>query len=151
MATLTKLVGAQYPLVAVFTFNWNDAFTNVAGSSTTFGAAAPGAFDFITMPPGSMVIGGRVLVETAAAGNTSTVDIGDSDDPDRYTETAAIDLADPDAPASGFEMLGDGKVYDGTQALRLTFANGGALSAGKAHVIVTFIMTGRINENVKTT
>ena len=151
MATLTKLHGVQYPLCSVFTFNATDAFTNTAGTSTTFGAASPGAFDFITMPPNSMVIGGRVIVETIAADNTSTVDIGDSDDTDRYTETAAINLADADAPASGFEMLGDGKVYDGTQALRLTFANGGAVTATKAHVIVWFVMTGRINENVKTT
>ena len=151
MAVLTKEVGAQYPLTAKFTFNAADSMINTGGTSKTFGDATPGAFDVFYPPPGAMVIGGRVLVETAAADNTSTVDVGDSDDTDRYTEAGAIDLADPDAPASGFDLLGDGKVYDGSQAIRLTFANGGAVTATKAHVIVTMVMNGRQNENLKTT
>jgi len=151
MANLTKLRGAQYPLTTVFTFNASDTMDNTSDVSKTFGDATPGAFDIFYPPPGAMVIGGRVIVETAAADNTSTVDIGDSDDADRYTETAAINLADPDAPASGFEMLGDGKIYDGSQAIRLTFANGGAVTATKAHVVITMVMTGRQNENLKTT
>lgn len=151
MAVLTKLHGAQYPLTALFTFNAADSMTNTGAASKTFGDATPGAFDIFYPPPGAMVIGGRVIIETVAAGNTSTVDVGDSDDTDRYTEANPIDLADPDAPASGFDMLGDGKVYDGSQAIRLTFANGGAVTATKAHVIISMVMVGRSNENLKTT
>lgn len=151
MALKTKLPNAQTVLSAVFTFNWDDTFVNNAGTLTTFGAAAPGAFDFFTPPPGAIVIGGAVKVETAAAGNTSTVIVGDSDDTNRYTETGAIDLADPDAPATGFDMLGDHKVYNGAQAVSMTLANGGALSAGKIHIVVNFIVPGRASENLKTT
>jgi hypothetical protein len=151
MAVLTKVVNAQYPIVVCFTANAADSMVNTSGTSKTFGDATPGAFDIFTPPPGAIVIGGVVKVETIAAGSTSTVDVGDSDDTDRYTETGAIDLADADAPASGFEQLGDHKVYNGSQAIRITMANGGALSALKFHVIVTMIIPGRARENLKTT
>lgn len=150
-ALLKKLSNAQYPLTGVFTFNFDDTMVNTAGVTKAFGDAAPGAFDIMTPPVGAIVISGAVKVETAAVGNTSTVDVGDSDDTDRYTETAPIDLADPDAPASGFEQLGDHKVYSGAQAIRITMANGGALTALKAHIIVTMIVPGRATENLKTT
>lgn len=151
MAKLLKLPNAQYPIVGVFTFNMTDTMLNTSSVETAFGAASGTVYDVMTPPPGAIVIGGVVKVETAVTGNTSTVDIGDSDDTDRYTETAAIDLADPDAPASGFEMLGDHKVYDGSQAIRLTIANGGAVTVGKVHVIVNMVVPGRANENLKTT
>ena len=151
MALLTKVAGAQYPLSVVFSFNWDDTMLNTSSAATAFGAATGTTFDIFYPPPGAIVIGGVVKVETLAAGSTSTVDIGDSDDTDRYTETGAIDLTDADAPASGFEQLGDHKVYSGAQAIRLTIANGGALTAGKAHVVVNMIVPGRVNENLKTT
>lgn len=149
--TLKKLTGVQTVLSAVFSASYDDTMVNTAGVSKTFGDATPGAFDIITLPPGAIVIGGAVKVETAAAGNTSTVDVGDSDDTDRYTETNPIDLADADAPVTGFDLLGDHKVYAGNQAVRITLTNGGALSAGRFHVIVNFIVPGRTSENVKTT
>lgn len=151
MATLTKAVTVQYPITAVFSFNASDSMVNVAGDLVTFGDAAPGAFDILTPPPGSFVIGGVVKVETVAAGNTSTADIGDSDDTNRYTETAPVNLADADAPATAFDQLGDHKVYDGSQAIRMTITNGGAVTATKAHVVVTMVIQGRANENLKTT
>jgi hypothetical protein len=151
MSLLKKVTGAQYPITAIFSFQASDTMVNAAGATVSFGDAAPGAFDIFYPPPGAMVIGGGVKIETVAVGNTQTVDIGDSDDTDRYTETGAIDLADPDAPWTGFEMLGDHKVYDGSQAIRVTFANGGAVTATKAHIIVTMVMIGRANENLKTT
>lgn len=151
MALLKKLTSGQYPIVAVFSFNYDDSMVNTSSVEKTFGDATPGAFDILTPPPGAIVIGGSVKVETAAAGNTSTVDVGDSDDTDRYTETAPVDLADPDGPVTAFDMLGDHKVYNGSQAIRATFTNGGALSALKAHIIVSMIIPGRANENLKTT
>lgn len=151
MAKLSKLPNAQWPIVGVFTFNMTDTMLNTSSVETAFGAASGTVFDIMTPPPGAVVISGVVKVETAVTGNTSTADIGDSDDTDRYTETAAVDLADPDAPASSFEMLGDHKVYDGSQAIRLTIANGGAVTVGKVHVVVSMVVPGRANENLKTT
>lgn len=151
MALLKKLPNAQWPIVGVFSFSAADTMVNVAGSEVAFGAAAPGSFDIMTPPPGAIVIDGSVKVETPAVGSTSTVDVGDSDDPDRYTETNPVDLADADAPYTAFDMLGDHKVYDGSQAIRITMANGGALSALKAHIVVVMIVPGRASENLKTT
>lgn len=148
--TLKKLPNAQYPIVGIFSFNFDDTMVNVAGVSKTFGDAAPGSFDIMTPPPGSIVIGGSVKVETPAAGNTSTVDVGDSDDTDRYTETAPVDLAVADAPFTAFDMLGNHKVYNGSQAIRITLANGGALSALKAHIVIILATPGKANENLKT-
>lgn len=151
MALLKKLASAQTVLSAVFTFNFDDTMLNTSAAATAFGAATGTTFDVFTLPPGAIVINGAVRVETAAVGSTSTIDIGDSDDTDRYTETNPVDLADPDAPTTGFDQLGDHKVYSGNQAIRLTIANGGALTALKAHVVVNFIVPGRASENIKTT
>ncbi len=156
MAALTKLASAQYPLTAVFTYNFDDTMTNTSGNSVAMGVLTSGSntvFDIFTPPPGAVVVGGRVIVVTAfATSSANTVDIGDSDDTDRYTETGAINLQDPDAPASGFDLLGDGKVYDGSQSIRLTIANGTAdATAGKAIVVVEMVVPGRANENLKTT
>lgn len=151
MAALGIVTTAQYPLSVVFTAGPTDTMTNTTPTAgKTFIEATPGAFDIFYPPPGAIVVGGGVKVETIAAGDTSTVDVGDSDDTDRYTEAAAVNLADADAPWSGFDMLGDHKVYDGTQAIRITMANGGAITALKFHVIVNMIVPGRANENLKT-
>lgn len=151
MSVLKKLPNAQYPIVGVFSFNFDDTMLNTSSVSTAFGAASGTVFDVMTPPPGAIVIGGVVKVETVAAGNTSTVDVGDSDDADRYTETNPVDLADADAPFTAFDMLGDHKVYDGSQKIRITITNGGALTALKAHIIVQMVIPGRANENLKTT
>jgi len=150
MTTLKASTTAQWPLVATFSFNAADDMLNTSAVSKTFGDATPGAFDIFTPPPNSMVVGGMVKVETIAAGNTSTIDIGDSDDTDRYTEANPVDLADADGAYTVFDMLGDHKVYDGAQKIRVTFANGGAVTATKAHIIVYMIVLNRANENLKT-
>lgn len=153
---LKKLPGAQTVLSALFDYNFDDTMVNTSGNTVAMGVLTSGSntvFDIFTPPPGAVVIGGRVIVITAfATSSANSVDVGDSDDTDRYTETGAIDLQDPDAPASGFEMLGDGKIYSGNQNIRLTISNAtAAATAGRAIIVVNFVMTGRISENLKTT
>lgn len=151
MSKLTKLRSAQTVLAAAFQFAAADTMVNTAGAETAFGLSGTTKYDIITMPPNSVVIGGRVIVKTIASGGTSTIDIGDSDDENRYTETAPINLADADAPATGFDMLGDGKQYTGNQAIRITIANGATITATDAIVVVNYVVPGRSSENVKTT
>lgn len=153
MALKKKLPNAQTVLSAVFDIVYSDTMVNVDGVELAFGAddAANTTFDLFTPPPGAVVIGGRVIVVTVFNSTTNTLDLGDSDDPNRYTETGAINLKDADAPASGFDMLGDGKVYDGSQAVRATILNDGLASAGRAIVVVNFVVPGRASENLKTT
>lgn len=151
MAKLSKLPNAQTPIVGVFTFNMTDTMVNTSGDEVAFGADAATVFDIMTPPPGAIVVGGVVKVETAVTGSTSTMDLGDSDDTDRYTETAATNLADPDAPATDFDMLGEHKVYAGNQAIRMTIANGAEVTVGKVHVVISMVIPGRATENLKTT
>lgn len=156
MAKLTKLPNAQTVLSVVFDFNYSDTMVNTSGNEVMFGkltSAANTTYDIATLPPGSVVVGGRVIVVTPfATSSANTVDVGDSDDLDRYTETGAIDLQDADAAASGFDMLGDGKVYTNGGNIRLTITNGTAdATAGRAIVVVNFVVPGRASENLKTT
>jgi hypothetical protein len=153
MTKQLKLPGIQSPMTAVFEVNFDDTMDNIAGVELAFGAddAATTTFDIFTPPPGAVVIGGRVIVKTAFDSTTNTMDLGDSDDPDRYTEAGAIDLKDADAPASGFDMLGDGKAYDGSQKVRMTILNDGAATAGAAIVVVSMVVPGRQSENLRTT
>jgi len=152
MAKLLKLPNVQYPIAAVFAFDHADTMVNTAGDEVAFGAddAALTTYDIFTPPPGAVVIGGNVKVTEAFNSTTNTMDVGDSDDPDRYTETAPIDLKDADAPATGFDMLGDHKQYSGSQAVRMTILNDGLASAGKAIVTVLMVVPGRANENLRT-
>jgi hypothetical protein len=154
MAKVTKAYGAQWPLTVAFNVNATDTMVNTSSAEVAFGAVTSGTnttYDLCTMPPNSVVIGGRVIVGTVFNSTANSVDLGDSDDLDRYTETGAIDLKVADAPATGFDLLGDGKIYDGSQSLRATFTNTvAAATAGRAIIVVTFVILGRANENLKT-
>lgn len=151
MAKLLKLRSTQTVLSAVFPFVAADTMVNTAAVETSFGLSGTTKYDIITMPLNAVVVGGRVIVKAAAVGGTSTIDIGDSDDENRYTETAPLNLADPDLPATGFDLLGDGKQYAGNQAIRITIVNGATITATDAVVVVNYIVVGRASENVKTT
>lgn len=154
MALITKLRNAQTVLAAVFEFNWNDTMVNTSGTTVDLGAVTAGStFNIITPPVNAIVVGGTVKNITPWVGPTAcTIDIGDSDDTNRYTETAAIDRKDPDAPATGFDMLGDHKQYSGSQAISMTLINSVAVAtAGKTLVTINFVVPGRASENVKTT
>lgn len=80
---------AQSPLVAEFTFDWNDwVIDTVDGTKKTLGSTValskdPGeaaltgpvantiVFDCIPLPPGAVLCGGELIVETAYAGCTA--------------------------------------------------------------------------------
>lgn len=86
---------AQYPLVAEFTFDWNDWVVDSAdGTKKTLGstpalskdpleAALNGpvantiTFDCIPLPVGAVLVGGELIVETAYTGSTAaTITLG---------------------------------------------------------------------------
>lgn len=150
MAKILKMRNVQTVLSATFQFNYADTMVNTSGTEVAFGANGTNVFDIAELPPNAVVIGGRVIVKTVAAGGTHTIDIGDSDDADRYTETNPIDLTDADAPASGFDMLGDGKQYSGNQSIRITIANSAGMTQGDFIVVVNFTVPGRASENINT-
>lgn len=157
MANFKKIAGGQYPLVAVLDVLATDTMDNIAATpvNLAFGAedAALTTFDIVTPPPGSTITHIRVSVPTVWAGATAaTLDLGDSADPDRYTETAPYDLMNVDEAITVIDFLGDGYVYDGAIALRATFLNTVTASTSGRVIIAAFMVTpGKINENFKTT
>jgi hypothetical protein len=153
MAKLLKLPNVQYTIAAVFEFDHADTMDNISGDEVAFGAddASLTTFDLFYPPPNAVVIGGNVKVKEVVTGSTtSTLDIGDSDDPNRYTEGAAVDLKDVDGAPGVFDMIGDHKQYSGSQAIRLTILNDGLASAGKAVVTVLMVTPQKANENLRT-
>jgi len=86
---------AQFPLVAEFNFNWNDWVIDsvdltkkTLGSTVALstdpnetGLTGPVAntitFDCIPLPPGAVICGGELIIETAYAGSTAaTITLG---------------------------------------------------------------------------
>lgn len=142
MALLKATRNAQWPLMAEFTFNFDDTMVDINGVTKdfkTFGGNP--VVDAINLPANANVIGGELVVETAYAGTTvATVSIGDSASATRYG--SAINLMS--AARTALTLTG----YRGAgENLRLTFnltvANA---TAGKATVRVLYTIQGRSNE-----
>ena len=79
MALLKSLRSVQYPLVAEFTFNYNDTMADVTGVLQDFGASAirtNALFEPIPLPGNAVLIGGDIAVETIYAGPTAANSIG---------------------------------------------------------------------------
>ena len=166
MSKLLASRTAQYPLVADFTFSFNDYATDsVDGVKKTFGATAavadpasavPGlqagtgiVFDAIPMPQGAVVIGGEVIVETAYAGigAGATLALGIAG-----ATSALVAAMDLDAAAAGSRtalLLTAPLVSNGGQNLRLTLAGLIATAtAGKVRVRVQYTIDARASEVV---
>ncbi len=142
MALLKATRNAQWPLMAEFTFNFDDTMVDINGVTKdfkTFGGNP--VVDAINLPANANVIGGELVVETAYASTTvATVSVGDSASATRYG--SAINLMSAARTAltlTGFRGAGEN--------LRLTFnltvANA---TAGKATVRVLYTIQGRSNE-----
>lgn len=144
MAVLKASRTAQWPLMAEFTFNFDDtAVDTVAGTSKTFGSTFGQSlvFDAIPLPPNANVIGGEIVVETAYATSTAaTISVGDSVSATRYAN--AVDLKTAARTAltlTGFRGAGENIRL----AVNATVANA---TAGKATVRVLYTVQGRSNE-----
>lgn len=152
MAKLLKLPNAQYAVTAVFEANFDDTMVNINGDEFAIGAedADLTTFDIFTPLPGSIVIGGWIQPITAFDSTANTLDLGDSDDPNRYTPVI-VDLQDIQAAVALSVVGANTKVYDGSQAVRATILNTvAAATAGKFIVAVTLVAPGRAHENLKT-
>lgn len=148
MATLRATRGAQYPLMAEFTFDMAaaDAMANTSGAVTAFSAGAGTVYDAIKLPNGATLVGGEVVVETASndgtIATTATIAVGDSGNATRYLTATNIKTAGrtPLVPTG----------YRGTgEDLRITLANAsGNATTGKVTIRALFTIQGRSNEAV---
>lgn len=157
MANLKQARGAQWPLMAEFTFDVstaaNDSMPTTVGN--TIGGASPAynaavvaigsvgtnIFEVIALPPGANVIGGELVVETAVVGPTaSTITVGDSGSATRYLGSTDMKTA----ARTALTLTG----YRGTgENIRITVANTVAVAtAGKVTLRVLYTVQNRLNE-----
>ncbi len=141
MAKLIASRGAQYPLVAEFTFNFDDTMVDVNGVLKDFKTVGSTVVDAINLPTGAIVIGGEVVTETAVTGSTAyNVSVGDADNATRY-------LSATDRLSAGrTALVPTGYVSNGGN-IRITVAPTVAdATAGKVTVRVEYIVRNRVNE-----
>mgnify|MGYP000848202847 CR=1 FL=1 len=152
---------AQYPLIAEFAFNWNNWVVDSAdGAKKTLGstvalstdpsetlltgaAAATIVFDAIPLPPGAVITGGELIVETAYAGSTAaTVSLGIAG-----TTTALLNAVDLKTAARTALTITSPLLANSGQNLRATIAYTVAnATAGKARLRVMYTIDGRASE-----
>jgi hypothetical protein len=141
MATLLATRGAQFTMEAEFAFNFDDTMKNTSGVAVDFGLlnTAATTFNVINLPMGAVVLSGSLTVETAFDAASYAVVVGDSAVANRYLATA-------DRKAAGVTPLvptgykGDGENI----SIGITCAD--VCTAGRAVLRLTYITTGRINE-----
>lgn len=152
---------AQKVLVSEFNFNFNDWVIDSAdGAKKTFGSTValsadptesgltgPVAntitFDGINMPPGAVVVGGELIVETAGVGPTAyTVSLGIAG-----SLTSLLAATDLKTAARTALLLTSPLVSGSGQNLRATVAYTVAnATAGKFRLRVQYTIDGRAEE-----
>ena len=146
MALLKATRTAQWPLVAEFTFNFDDTVVDINGVTKTLGSVYTDAAvaTAINLPEGAVVIGGEAVVETQGVGPTAyTVSLGDSGSATRYL--SAFDLKGAVGARTALTLTG----YRSTENLRITIASTVAnASAGKATIRVLFVIPNKANEMI---
>ena len=157
MASLKSTRGAQWPLMAEFTFDVSTAANDsmpttvgnvIAGATPVYNAAvvpiggvAANIFDFIQLPPNAVIVGGDVVVETAVVGPTaSTLSVGDLNNATRYLNAVSLLAAGRTAfTLTGFVHAGEN--------LRMSITNTVAVATvGKVTVRALYTIRGRNNE-----
>jgi hypothetical protein len=141
MAKLLASKERQYPLVADFTFNFDDTMVTTTGVETDFGkvALAARSYAVINLPYGAVVTGGSLIRTTAFDTAGYDVTVGDAAVADRY-------LASTDVKGAGItELVPTGYVSDGGNIV-ISVATDDVCTTGKATLRVEYIIVGRCQE-----
>lgn len=141
MAKIQTTRGAQCPMVAEFTFNFDDTMEDINGATVNFASVGAKVVKAFFLPQGAIVVGGSVTTETAVTGPTAyNITVGDSAVANRYLGATARQAAGitPLVP-TGF--VGDG------EDIRVTVEPTVApATTGKVTVRVEFITRDRVTE-----
>lgn len=152
---------AQYPLVKEFTFNFNDFVVDAVDLhqedprlycsrcvlnrawSDKGSVANTISVDALPLPPGAVIVGGEVIVETAYAGSTAaTVSLGIAGSLTTLANAVDMKTAGRTALALTSQLLANSG-----QNLRATIAYTVAnATAGKVRVRVEYTVDGRSQE-----
>jgi hypothetical protein len=116
------------------------ASKTIAFGDITASGTAEAAFD---VPAGAIVVGGDVTVTEVWDSVTSdNLDVGDGDDPDRYT-SSVVDLT----AAARTALTLTGYKYAASDTIDVLITNtGGSLTQGSLRLHVWYIVEGRGNE-----
>jgi hypothetical protein len=150
MALLKAARTAQYPLVAEFNFSFNDTMVDVNGVTKTFGSVYTdnGTFEVIPLPPGAILAGGELIVETAGAGGGGaayTCSVGNSASATAFLAATALNAAGRTALTAA--NLGYNANANGGGNIRITIAATTAnVTAGKVRVRVMYTVDRKANE-----
>lgn len=109
-------------------------------SGATFDELTSGTEEVAAVaPPDAVVVGGQLIVETAFDSGTSDVlDVGDEDDPDRYTSGTSI------AATGVTDLTITGHVYDAVKNLTFTWTGSGtAATAGEFKLVFLYVRVGK--------
>jgi len=141
MAKLIATRGQQYPLVAEFTFNFDDTMVDTSGAVKDFKTVGSTVVDAIKLPQGAVVIGGDVVTESAATGSTAyNISVGDATSTTRY-------LSATDKTSAGRTALTlTGYVSNGEQIRVTVNPTVATATGGKFTVRVMYIVRNRVNE-----
>lgn len=139
MPLLTPTRTSQTIKSADFVIEFNDTMANVAGVVESYAAVAAHAFDVIGLPPGSIVVGGTLVTDTAHTGSTAlNVIVGDSLSTNRYlTTTDKTTAAKTDLLHTGYRTVG----ASGTIRITIT-PTVAAVTAGKLTLRVNYVTDG---------
>lgn len=140
MALLISSRTAQSPLVAEFSFNFDDTMVPTAGGAAVdFGATNLSATTVmvIPLPPNSTVIGGSIDVNEAFDAVTYNVTVGDASSATRYLGTTDVKAVGttPLVPTGYLNVAGEN--------IELTFTAGDACTTGKGTVRVEYVVANR--------
>jgi len=154
---------AQYPLVQEFAFNFNDWVIDSAdGAKKTLGSTValstdPGesgltgpvantiTFDCIPLPPGAVLAGGELIIETAYAGSTAaTITLGIAGSLTSILgSTSLMAAANTRTALLLTSALGNQSGQNVRATIAYTVANA---TAGKARVRLMYTVDGRAQE-----
>ena len=139
MSLLTASRTAQSPLVADFTFNFDDTMVDTSGATNDFGETniAETTVMIIPLPPGATVTGGSVTTSTAFDTAGYLVEIGDATTADRYlgsTEKFALGVT---------ALVPTGYVHESGENIELQFTNTDVCTTGVMTVRVEYVVAGR--------
>lgn len=127
---VTKARSVQYPVVYEVEFTYADITTAVADA-------------IATVPAGSTVVGGEIIVDTAwDTGTTHTLEIGDGDDPNRYS-SSSIDLK----TAGRTALTLTGYEYTAADDIEIIGTESGTVpTQGSARIFIHIVRSGKANE-----
>lgn len=143
MALLIPSRTAQSPLVAEFSFNFNDTMAPAGGGNPVdFGESNTASTVVVAapLPPNSTVTGGSVDVNEAFDAATYNVTVGDATTADRYLGTTDIKAVGTTA------LVPTGYLNEIGENVQVTFTAADVCTTGKATVRVEYVVEGRACE-----